>query len=176
MAKLKSLSIEKIADTILKELSKADKRNKKVYIPDILEKKKIYYSKEIVDSVVNLLEKKDFIKEISDSTPSAHSSYSKEFDPDPAKVLLNVDIVIREYQLTKKGLHFVNSRQQIDSSKVNYVQKFKSWWQSKFWIVVIIVIIAILLYISKILSPWIQVISAKLITTPLERLSIGEFS
>lgn len=121
MAKLKSLSIGKIADTVLKGLSDADKKNKKVYIPKILDKKKIYYSKEEFDSVINLLEKKDFIKEIPDSTPSLHSSYSKEFDPDPAKGFLDdVDIVTREYKLTKKGLHFVNSSQQIDSSKVNY--------------------------------------------------------
>lgn len=147
MGKLKTFSINKIADTILKELSKEDETNKKSSFLDILDKKQIYYTQKIIDSVIDLLKKKGFIEKMPNCFLA--SSFSKTKELDIAKIPSEIDVFISKYKITRDGSHFVNSGQKIDSSKVNYVEKFKSWWQSKCWIVVIVVIIMILLFILR---------------------------
>ena len=118
MNKLKNLPTEKTCDIFLRELYNNQRNEAKVpFLNDILDNKKIYYDKETIETIIELLQEKELIQAV----PNSISIFSFE-RPDKNKLtseekitelLRNADGSVSQYRLTKKGWRFVSSGQKL---------------------------------------------------------------
>jgi hypothetical protein len=108
--KLKSVSLEKMADLYLAELAKGKKTD--VFLNDLLEERGIYFTIESIQQCLDLLTEKKYIVLVPFGFSTFKISRAKSIWERRTAEIWKVPL----YTITDAGLHFVLGGQELDSA------------------------------------------------------------
>ncbi|WMN07436.1 hypothetical protein QYS48_28740 [Marivirga arenosa] len=115
--KYKTYNLDKICDIFLKELYKSECENlKPVSLPEILEKRKIYYDNQLVNETISKLEREDYIKKLKNNTRFLYLPAGMKSSNDFIQTVKNTCGAVYYYTLKNRGRSFVKTRQKFDKS------------------------------------------------------------